>query len=91
MDLLRLSASSSSESVTTAPTVSKTKEDSENLVNKLYHHPISMPSCILVIGPITNGYLLILIKVLWRLPLRVLHYAFVEAIITLGEWARLAF
>jgi len=54
---LRLSASSSSESVTTAPTVSKTKEDSENLV-------------------------------LWRLPLRVLHYAFVEAIITLGEWAR---
>jgi len=54
---LRLSASSSSESVTTVPPVSRVKEESENLV-------------------------------LWRQPLRVLHYAFIEAIITLGDWAR---
>jgi len=54
---LRLSASPSSESVTTVPPVSRVKEESENLV-------------------------------LWRQPLRVLHYAFIEAIITLGEWAR---
>jgi len=54
---LRLSASSSSESVTTVPTISRVKEEPENLV-------------------------------LWRRPLRVLHYAFIEAIITLGEWAR---
>jgi len=54
---LRLSASSSSESVTTVPPVSRVKEESENLV-------------------------------LWRQPLRVLQYAFIEAIITLGDWAR---
>lgn len=56
-DGLRLSASSSSESVTTVPPVSRVKEEPENLV-------------------------------VWRQPLRVLHYAFIEAIITLGEWAR---
>jgi len=54
---LRLSASSSSESVTTVPSVSRVKEEPENLV-------------------------------LWRRPLKVLHYAFIEAIITLGEGAR---
>merc|ERR1719384_2803096 len=54
---LRLSASSSSESETTVPPVSRVKEEPENLV-------------------------------LWRQPLRVLHYAFIEAIITLGEWTR---
>merc|ERR1719234_1609347 len=57
---LRLSASSSSESVTTVPPVSRVKEEPENLV-------------------------------LWRQPLRVLHYAFIEAIITLGDWARYLF
>ena len=73
----RLSASSSSESVTTVPPVSRVKEEPENLVTRrnlnLKH---------------SRGFYGVLLQVVWRQPLRVLHYAFIEAIITLGEWAR---